>query len=77
MARTTAWLTRRQFEQRLVLFAAAHASTSAISEDGIRAATWGSRPVVEGRLSLFGATLIDFFIIQPFRFLWIAVDLRT
>jgi hypothetical protein len=45
-----------------VLFAAAHASTSAINEDGIRAATWGSRPLVEGRLSLFGATFIDFFI---------------
>jgi hypothetical protein len=51
-----------------VLFAAAHASTSAISEDGIRAATWGSRPLAEGRLSLFGATFIDFFIIPAVPF---------
>jgi hypothetical protein len=51
-----------------VLFATAHAPTSAISEDGICAATWGSRPLVEGRLSLFGATFIDFFIIPAVPF---------
>jgi hypothetical protein len=59
------------------LFAAAHASTSAISADGIRAATWGSRPLVEGRLPLFGAPLISFFMIPAVPFLSDALNLRT
>ena len=43
-------------------FAFAQASTSAISSDGIRAATCGCLPPVAGLPRLFGATFFDFFI---------------
>jgi len=53
----------RNASDRVVLFAPAQVSTSAISAGGMRAATCGSFPVA-GRPRLFlGATLIDFFMI--------------
>jgi hypothetical protein len=53
---------RRKASERDTPAATAQASTSAIKAGGIRAAIWGSRPPFEG-LPIFGATLIDFFII--------------
>ena len=68
---STSW---RNASERLALFVIAHASTSAISVEGIRAVTW--RSLVEGRPPLFGSTLINFFIFQLCLFYWIAVNLR-
>jgi hypothetical protein len=53
---------RRIASDRLVSFAAAQASTSAINAGGIRAAMWGSLPV-PGRPRFLGATLVDLFMI--------------
>jgi hypothetical protein len=53
---------RRNASERLVSFAAAQASTSAINDAGIREVTWGSRPVAGRPRLFFGVTFIDFFI---------------
>src|SRR5438876_128620 len=54
---------RRNASERVVSFAAAQASTSAISAAGILDVTCGSRPVAGRPRLFFGVTFIDFFII--------------
>ncbi len=53
---------RRNASERLVSFAAAQASTSAINVGGIREVTCGLRPVAGRPRFLFGVTFIDLFI---------------
>jgi len=51
----------RNASDRVVSFAAAQASTSAIKADGIREVTCGSRPVAGRPRFFFGVTFINFF----------------